>query len=52
MSKIVVIGCGNVGMAYCYSLLNQILGIDELVLIDTLKEQLEGKVLDLNHIIT
>ena len=49
MSKIVVIGCGNVGMAYCYSLLNQILGIDELVLIDTLKEQLEGKVLDLNH---
>ena len=27
MSKIVVVGCGNVGMAYCYSLLNQILGI-------------------------
>lgn len=49
MSKIVVIGCGNVGMAYCYSLLNQILSINELVLIDTLKEQLEGKVLDLNH---
>ena len=49
MSKIVVVGCGNVGMAYCYSLLNQILGIDSLVLIDIDKEKLYGKVLDLNH---
>lgn len=49
MSKIVVVGCGNVGMAYCYSLLNEILDIDTLVLIDIDKEKLSGKVLDLNH---
>lgn len=49
MSKIVVVGCGNVGMAYCYSLLNQIVGITELVLIDVDKNKLKGKVLDLNH---
>ena len=49
MSKIVVVGCGNVGMAYSYSLLNQILGMNELVLIDIDKEKLKGKVLDLNH---
>ena len=49
MSKIVVVGCGNVGMAYSYSLLNQILGIEKLVLIDIDKSKLSGKVLDLNH---
>lgn len=49
MSKIVVIGCGNVGMAYSYSLLNQILGIEKLVLIDIDQSKLLGKVLDLNH---
>ena len=49
MSKIVVVGCGNVGMTYCYSLLNQIFNIDSLILIDLDKEKLYGKVLDLNH---
>ena len=49
MNKIVVVGCGNVGMAYCYSILNQILDIDTLVLIDIDKEKLAGKILDLNH---
>ena len=49
MNKLVIIGCGNVGMAYAYSLLNQCLDIQELVLIDINKETLYGKVADLNH---
>lgn len=51
MNKIVLIGCGNVGMAYAYSLMNQDLNIDELVLIDTDTNKLQGKVMDLNHCI-
>ena len=31
MNKIVLIGCGNVGMAYAYALMNQDLNIDELI---------------------
>lgn len=49
MNKLVIIGCGNVGMAYAYSLLNQCLNINELVLIDIDKDTLYGKVADLNH---
>ena len=30
MSKVVIIGCGNVGMSYAYSLLNQLLPIELL----------------------
>ena len=33
--KVVIIGCGNVGMSYAYALLNQ--------------ERVEGEVMDLNH---
>ena len=33
-NKIVIIGCGNVGMSYAYSLLNQSTPVNELVLID------------------
>ena len=44
-----IIGCGNVGMAYAYSVLNQCLDIKELILIDIDKEKLLGKVADLNH---
>lgn len=33
-NKIVLIGCGNVGMAYAYSLMNQKTYVQELVLID------------------
>lgn len=51
MNKIVLVGCGNVGMAYAYSLMNQSLNIDELVLIDTDVNKLKGKVMDLNHCI-
>ena len=49
MNKLVIIGSGNVGMAYAYSVLNQCLDIKELILIDIDKEKLLGKVADLNH---
>ena len=49
MNKVVVIGCGNVGMSYCYALLNQQTAVNELVLIDLDRERIEGEVMDLNH---
>lgn len=48
-NKIVLIGCGNVGMAYSYALLNQKTYVDKLVLIDLDKEYTEGQAMDLNH---
>lgn len=47
--KVVVIGCGNVGMSYAYALLNQRTYVNELVLIDINKEKATGEVMDLNH---
>lgn len=49
MNKIVIIGCGNVGMSYAYALLNQRTKVEELVLIDINKEKTIGEVMDLNH---
>ncbi len=49
MSKVVIIGCGNVGMAYAYSLVNRNTRVKELVLIDLNKEKVEGEALDLMH---
>lgn len=49
MNKIVLIGCGNVGMAYSYALINQKEYIDELVLIDINKDKCIGEAMDLNH---
>ena len=46
MNKVVVIGLGNVGKNYCFSLINQNI-VDELVLIDTDKDKLIGNYLDL-----
>ena len=46
--KIVLVGTGFVGMSFAYSILNQG-GINELVLIDALKEKAEGEALDLSH---
>ena len=46
--KIVLVGTGFVGMSMAYSLLNQG-GINELVLIDMLKEKAEGEAMDLAH---
>lgn len=48
-NKIVLVGCGNVGMAYVYALINQTTHIDEIVLIDINEERLIGEVADLNH---
>ena len=46
--KIVLVGTGFVGMSMAYSLLNQG-GINELVLIDVLKDNAEGEAMDLAH---
>lgn len=48
-NKVVIIGCGNVGMSYAYALLNQRTQVNELVLIDINKEKALGEVMDLNH---
>lgn len=48
-NKIVLIGCGNVGMSYAYALLNQRTNVHELCLIDLNKDRVEGEVMDLNH---
>jgi len=49
MNKVVIIGCGNVGMSYAYALLNQKNSVNELVLIDLDEKRIEGEVMDLNH---
>lgn len=46
-NKIVVIGCGNVGMSYVFSLVHQDFLIDEIVLIDVDEKKVSGEVLDL-----
>lgn len=46
--KVVLVGTGMVGMSYAYSLLNQNV-CDELVLIDLNKQRARGEAMDLNH---
>lgn len=46
--KIVLVGTGFVGMSFAYSLLNQG-GVNELVLVDVVKEKAEGEAMDLSH---
>lgn len=48
-NKVVIVGCGNVGMSYAYSLINQRSFVHELVLIDINKEKSQGEAMDLNH---
>lgn len=48
-NKVVIIGCGNVGMSYAYALLNQRTQVNELVLIDINEERIIGEAMDLNH---
>ena len=48
-NKVVIIGCGNVGMSYAYALLNQKTHVNELVLIDLNEDKIIGEVMDLNH---
>lgn len=49
MNKVIIIGCGNVGMSYAFSLLNQNTNVNELVLIDINKDRIIGEAMDLNH---
>lgn len=49
MNKVVLIGCGNVGMSYAISLVYGNSFVDELVLIDINKNKAEGEALDLMH---
>ena len=46
--KVVLVGCGMVGMSYAYSMLNQAT-CDELILIDVNDERAIGESMDLNH---
>ena len=48
-NKVVIIGCGNVGMSYAYALLNQRTYVNELVLLDLNYEKTVGEAMDLNH---
>ena len=48
-NKVVIIGCGNVGMSYCYALLNQRTYVNEIALIDLDINRVDGEVMDLNH---
>lgn len=46
--KVALVGTGMVGMSYAYSMLNQSI-CDELVLIDVNQKRAEGEAMDLNH---
>jgi L-lactate dehydrogenase len=48
-NRVVIIGCGNVGMSYAYALLNQKTKVNELILIDIDKNRIQGEAADLNH---
>ena len=52
MNKVVIVGTGNVGMAYAYSLVINGSFVDELVLIDVNTAKAEGEAMDLNHAIS
>lgn len=49
MNKVVLIGCGNVGMSYVYALLNQRTNVGEVVLVDLNTDRIKGEVMDLSH---
>ena len=48
MKKVVVVGCGNVGMAYINDLISSKLA-NEIVLIDLDREKILGEAMDLSH---
>lgn len=48
LRKVVIIGCGNVGMSYAYALINQRSYVNKLYLIDMNMEKVRGEVMDLN----
>ena len=46
--KVVLVGTGFVGMSMAYSLVNQGIVVNELVLIDVLKDKAIGEAMDLS----
>ena len=46
--KLVLVGTGFVGMSMVYSIVNQGIGVNELVLIDVLKDKAEGEAMDIS----
>ena len=48
-NKVVIVGCGNVGVSYAYALVNQKTYVSDLVLIDINTEKTIGEAMDLNH---
>ncbi len=49
MNRIVIIGTGNVGLAYAYAIINQNTNVDELILIDKNEDIAIGNAIDLSH---
>ncbi len=49
MKKVVIIGCGKVGLTYAYALINTTMNLDEIVLIDKDIEKIKGDYLDLSQ---
>ena len=47
-NKVVLVGAGDVGLAYAYALVNQGT-VDHLAMIDIDEKKLKGNVMDLNH---
>ena len=47
-NKVVLIGAGDVGVAYAFALINHSI-VDHLAIIDIDEKKLEGNVMDLNH---
>ena len=46
--KVVLVGTGLVGMSMVYSIVNQGIDVNELVLIDVLKDKAEGEAMDIS----
>ncbi len=52
MNKVVVIGCGHVGISYIQSLISEVSDVQEIYMIDTNESLLEAEYLDLLDFIT
>ena len=49
MNKVVLVGCGNVGMSYAYNIVTTTNSVSELVLIDVREDKAKGEAMDLMH---
>ncbi len=48
-NKVMIVGTGNVGMSYAYTLINQRTAVNDLVLVDLNKADAEGEAMDLRN---